>query len=102
MGFDVAKLDFGKWLPLGFKVAAAIPGIIAGVEKLKGAFKSGADKEDAAVDLTKAAVEFTEGVVDKDLVNDPAVEEATRNAIKAIVALQNTITAVKAAKVAKQ
>lgn len=61
-------------------VAKSIPGL------------SGKAKEDAAVELTKQAVEAAESVAGKELLSDPAVEAAVRSFIEAYVALQNVVS----------
>jgi hypothetical protein len=86
------------WATLGFKLVMAIPSAIAAVEQLKKSF-SGDQKEEAAAEFAKFTVETSELVADKDLLNDPAVDAAVRNAIKATVALQNVVAAAKAARV---
>lgn len=93
------KLD-AKWITLGFSIASAIPKIMTAVEVLKKGF-SGQDKEDAAVDFAKQVEVVGESALDKDLLNEPAVEAAIRNAFRAMVAVQNTIASVKAARVRK-
>lgn len=56
----------------------------------------GAQKQDAVVELVKAALETAHGVTGKELANDADVEKATRGVIDAVVALHN-ITAKKTA-----
>lgn len=86
-----------KWIGLGAKVITLIPMVVNAVEALKRGF-SGKDKEDAAVEFAGTLVEASELVADKDLLNDPAVADAVRGAIRAYVNVQNVIAAVKASK----
>lgn len=83
-----------KWLEIGMKLAPLVVAAVNGVERIvKNA--SGKEKQDAAVDLVGSMLEAIEGLASKDLLNDVQVQLALRNAIDAVVALQNTIAAVK-------
>ena len=85
-----------KWIDIGFKVLPYVIGAVNAAEKfVKG---SGKEKQDAAVSMVETFVAAAEGVAGRDLLNDAAVQDALRNAIDAVVALQNTIAAVKASK----
>lgn len=87
-----------KWVEIGFR---ALPYVIAAVNAVeKFVAGKGQAKQDAAVDMVKTMLQAAEGTAGKDLLNDPDVERATRHAIDAVVALQNTIAAVKASKLA--
>lgn len=92
----MAKFNL-NWINVGMKIVSALPIVVSAVESLKRGF-SGPEKEDAAVEFTKTVVEASEFVTDKDLLNDPQVAEAVRQAIRAYVNVQNVVAAVKAAK----
>lgn len=71
---------------------AAIPAVSQvehGIEVLKSA--KGKAKQDAALELVKSSLEIAEQAAEKDLLNDPEVETATRSVMDAIVALQNVL-----------
>ncbi len=79
-----------NWLLIGAKLIPIIVGAVQAVEHfLTG--KHGKDKQDAAVDMVSAFLIAAEGMAGRDLLNDPAVREATRTVIDAIVAMQNVI-----------
>ena len=85
-----------KWLELGFKF---IPLVVAAVNGIERIFKGhGKEKQDAAVELAASLLRDIEGITAKDLLEDAEVQKALRNAIDAIVAVQNVIASVKAAK----
>lgn len=86
-----------KWGKIGLVLkfvagvaGAAIPAV-AKVEKAAEdvAHLNGKQKQDAVVELVKASLEASEDASGKDLLNDPAVEGATRNVIDAVVNLHN-------------
>ncbi len=84
------------WVTIGLKLAPLIIGCVQAIERLvKGAH--GKDKQDAAVDMIGTVLAATEGLAGKDLLEDAAVQAATRKVIDAVVALQNVI-ATRAAK----
>lgn len=98
MGFPWKKL-----LGVG-KAAAAmfLPGIVITsintIEEAAAEMK-GSDKKAAVLKMSAAAVEGIEGALEKDVVNDPAVKEATANFVDVYVSLVNAIAAAKQAKV---
>ena len=51
----------------------------------------GKAKQDKAVDLVKAFLMAAEGIVGKDLLDDPMVDVALRSCIDSIVAFQNVV-----------
>ena len=52
----------------------------------------GQEKEDAAVTMVDSILKTIEAGTNKDLLNDDAVNAATRDVIKAVVSLQNVVT----------
>lgn len=84
------KIDIGKWIGIGTKVVPLVIGAVNAVEKLLSAAK-GKEKQDAAVSMVAAMLAVVEGGIDKDLLNDAAVQDAVRKVIDAVVALQNVI-----------
>lgn len=78
------------WLRLGVTVITLLPKLIGLVEKAKGS-GSGAEKRATVKDIILTAVEATEGVVGRDLLNDPDVAKAYDAANDALVALQNVL-----------
>lgn len=82
-----------RWVGMAFAVAkAVIPGVaqIESVAKIFPQLK-GVDKQNAVVALVKASLQASEFVADRDLLNDPEVEKATRAVIDAVVAFQNIV-----------
>lgn len=88
-----------KWgkLKLVGRIAAGIVGtVVPGVAKVEqiaeelGSLK-GQQKQDAVVDLVKASLETAEGISERDLLNDPEAEAATRAIIDAVVNLHKVI-----------
>lgn len=73
-------------------VGAVVPGVSA-IEEIAKAFPglTGKAKQDAVVELVKAALQTVEGVKGSDLANDADVEAATRGVIDAVVGLQNLL-----------
>lgn len=78
------------WLTVGLKLAPLIIGAVHAIEGLVTS-KHGKDKQDAAVDLVGVMLAAIEGTAGRDLLNDAAVQDATRRVIDAVVALQNVI-----------
>ena len=78
------------WLVIGFKLVPLIIGAVQAVERLVSGAK-GKDKQDAAVDMVGAMLATIEGATGRELLDDAAVQEATRQVIDAVVALQNCI-----------
>ena len=83
------KLDFIKVLNIVLTGMA----MVEGVKNAKGL-----EKADAVVEATPALVAALETGIGKDILEDAKVIQAERNAISAIVAFQNAIRDVKAAK----
>ena len=97
MGFPWKKLlGVGKALAGAFLPGIVISSINA-IEDAAGEMKGG-DKKAAVLKMAAAAVEGIEGAAEQDVVNNPAVVQATSNFIDAYVALMNAMAAVKAAK----
>jgi len=85
------------WLPAAIKIVPIIWQAVITVERLI-KDRKGKDKQDEAVRMTGELLALIEGVVGRDLLNDANVQAAVRNAIDAIVALQNTIRNIKGVK----
>ena len=88
-----------KWVKFGLSVAgAAIPGVaqVEAIAKNLPGLK-GKAKQDAVVELVKASVLASESIADKDLLNDPEVEKATRGIVDAVVAFQSVLAKKQAA-----
>lgn len=79
----------GKWTSKGLKLVPMVGEVVTLVEAIKGI--KGRQKQDAAVDLVKLVLAASEEVVDRDVLDDAEVEDATRKVIDAVVALQNVI-----------
>jgi hypothetical protein len=85
---------------IAWKIVMSLPSIIGAVEKLvKG---KGVEKQNAAVELAKTTLQEAEEILDKDLVDDPLVENATRTVIDAVVNLKNVVEDVKAKRDARR
>ncbi len=87
------KFDWKKALHIGATiVGAVVPGVNA-VEVIAGQIGGlhGKDKQDAVVELVKAALSSAESLTSKDLANDSDVEHATRSVIDAIVSLHQVV-----------
>lgn len=82
-----------RWVGMAFAVVKAVVPGVAQVESIAKAFPTlkGKAKQDAVVDLVKASLNTAEFVTDKDLLNDPEVEKATRAVIDAVVVFQNIV-----------
>jgi|TARA_R100001086_G_scaffold105813_1_gene53223 hypothetical protein len=78
-----------KWISIGLKLLPFIVEAINWVEKF--IMKKGVEKQDAAVKMTLSMLGIAEEAMDKDIMNDKDVEEATRRVIDAVVALQNLL-----------
>lgn len=90
-----------KIFSFGVGIASAyVPAIGAAVQTIEAAVPqlSGPDKKAAAQAMATAVVHAVEGVEDKDILNDAAVQAATGSFIDAYVALMNAIAAAKHAK----
>jgi len=91
------SINWASVAKVGLQVAGANVPQVNLIEQLAKSIPglSGAAKENAAVDLAKASLESVEGIVGKKLLDDPAIEAASRSFIQAYVALQNAIVAAK-------
>ena len=78
-----------RWVSIGLKLLPFIVEAINWVEKF--IMKKGVEKQDAAVKMTLSMLGIAEEAMDKDIMNDKDVEEATRRVIDAVVALQNLL-----------
>lgn len=83
--FNVTKAIVETMVP---EIAAA-EDVVHEVIDLKS--KSGEAKQAAVLEAVKKSVAVAEGLSNKDLLNDPEVEKATKGAIDAVVALQNVL-----------
>lgn len=82
-----------RWVGMAFAVVKAVVPGVAQIESVAKAFPNlkGKDKQNAVVELVKASLNAAEFITDKDLLNDPEVEKATRAVIDAVVAFQNVV-----------
>ncbi|MGB2711176.1 MAG: hypothetical protein WBC33_06630 [Conexibacter sp.] len=90
------------WLAVVPRVVVVVRYIlhaVDAVELLAGA-RRGREKQDAAVDVTRAMLAAAEAGADRDLLDDADVEQATRGLVDAVVALQNVLAKKRAAVVA--
>ena len=78
------------WVAIGLRLAPLIIGAVQAVERLVTSAK-GKAKQDAAIDMVATVLAAVEGAAGQDLLNDAAVQDATRKVIDAVVALQNVI-----------
>ena len=78
-----------QWITLGLKIVPLILGAINAVERFIKA--PGVEKQAAALDMTQIMLAAVEGAAGRDLLNDEDVRVAAKEAIDAIVALQNVI-----------
>ena len=85
------------WLPAAIRIVPIIWQAVMTVERLI-KDRKGKDKQDEAVRMRGELLALIEGAVGRDLLNDASVQAAVRNAIDAIVALQNTIRNIKGVK----
>ena len=77
------------FLDIGLRLFPLILTSIESVERfVRG---KGSEKEDAAVTMVDTILRTVEAGTNKDLLNDAAVNVATRDVIKAVVSLQNVI-----------
>lgn len=81
------------WVNLGLNIAKAVLPGVAQVEAISKALPGlkGQAKQDAVVELVKQSVIAAEGITNRDILNDPEVEKATRGIVDAVVAFQNVI-----------
>tara|TARA_R100001132_G_C3245318_1_gene74532 strand:+ start:556 stop:816 length:261 start_codon:yes stop_codon:yes gene_type:complete len=78
-----------RWVSIGLKLLPFIVEAINWVEKF--IMKKGVEKQDAAVKMTLSMLGIAEEAMDKDILNNKDVEEATRRVIDAVVSLQNLL-----------
>ena len=77
------------FLDIGLRLFPLILTSIESVERfVRG---KGSEKEDAAVTRGDTILRTVEAGTNKDLLNDAAVNAATRDVIKAVVSLQNVV-----------
>jgi hypothetical protein len=77
------------FLDIGLRLFPLILTSIESVERfVRG---KGPEKEDAAVTMVDTILRTVEAGTNKDLLNDAAVNAATRDVIKAVVSLQNVV-----------
>ena len=77
------------FLDIGLRLFPLILTSIESVERfVRG---KGSEKEDAAVTMVDTILRTVEVGTNKDLLNDAAVNAATRDVIKAVVSLQNVV-----------
>lgn len=74
--------DIAKIASTAIKFAPQILGIVKGVRALFGHSKSGPEKLAIAKDAAKSTVIVAEGIADKDLVNDDAIDALTTEAVE--------------------
>lgn len=79
-----------KWISIGLKLLPFIVEAVNWVEKF--IMKKGVEKQNAAVKMTLSMLGIAEEAMNKDIMNDKDVEEATRRVIDAVVALQNLLS----------
>ena len=91
------KLD---WKTIGKFAVAAVSAVVPAVGTVEsivealivnGKAMPSQEKQDMALLLVKKAVEATEGVTGKDLLNDPEVAVATKGIIDAVVSFKNLL-----------
>ena len=80
-----------KWLHVGLKLLPYILSCVKAVEEFLGGPKRGKEKEDAAVGMVHAILQTIEAGIDRDLLNDGAVNAAVRKVMQSIVALENVV-----------
>lgn len=88
------KLNLG----LLFKIVQAVPVVFSAAENLSG--KHGVEKENAAIALSNTIVAALEGTLDKDVLNDTLVQNATRGVYQAVANLDKVIKDVQLKKTA--
>lgn len=84
------------WVTGALKLIPLILTAITAVEKLVD--KKGKAKQDAAVDLIGQLVPLIEASIDRDVVDDAAVQQGMRDTITATVSLLNIVRDVQAAR----
>ena len=77
------------FVAIGLKL---LPYIVSAVEAVERLIRTkGEEKENAAVGMVHAILQTVEAGTDRDLLNDEDVNRATRDVMRAVVALQNVI-----------
>lgn len=78
---------------IGLSVLGTIVPGVAAVEQIARGLPTlrGKAKQDAVVELVKAAVTASEQAAGRELLDDPDVEAATRGVVDAVVALNNIL-----------
>jgi|TARA_R110000824_G_scaffold7348_1_gene33042 hypothetical protein len=77
------------FVSIGLKL---LPYIVSAVEAVERLIRTkGEEKENAAVGMVHAILQAVETGLDRDLLNDEDVNRATRDVMRAVVALQNVI-----------
>ena len=79
------------FLAIGMKLLPYIVSCVSAVEQFLRGGQRGKEKEDAAVGMVHAILMPVEAGADRDLLNDEDVNRATREVMRAVVALQNVI-----------
>ena len=79
-----------KWLQLVMRVGPLVVAAVHAIERVvKG--PKGKEKQDAAVELLMRVLGATEAGLNRDLLDDAAVQDAIRKAIDAVVAVENIL-----------
>ena len=81
------------WVNIGLKLLPYIVSCVNAVETFLTGDQRSDDKENAAVGMVHAILQTVEAGADRDLLNDDAVNRATREVMRAVVALQNVLAA---------
>lgn len=89
-------MNIGAWVTFALKIGPLVVGAVQAVERIvKGA--KGKEKQDAAVEFLMTALAGVEAGLGRDVLEDALVQKALRDAIDAIVAVENVIAAKRAA-----
>jgi hypothetical protein len=80
----------GRWILRGVRLVPALIHAMVAVELLQ-TTAPGPEKRRAALELAQRLLAITEGVADRDLLDDEAVVEAAGRVIDAIATLQKVI-----------
>jgi hypothetical protein len=85
-------------------IVRLIPLVIAAVNSVERLVttKRGKDKQDAAVDMVRDLLPLVEGVIGKDVFDDPSMQDAVRKLIDAAVAVENQAKLIRARQVDAQ
>ena len=79
------------FLAIGLCLLPYIVSCISSVEQFLKSGQTSEQKEDACVGMVHAILMTVESGADRDLLNDAEVNQATREIMQAVVALQNII-----------